>query len=145
VALIHCQRADKLGNGQYFGISASAENVARAAKHTILTCERVVDTEVIRQTPNLTLVPGYTVDAICEVPFACHPWNMAYTYAYDIPFHSQMMKALKTREGFLDWLDEYIYGVENWDGYLRKVGFERLFKLQQIEQRFQSVTYRGCL
>lgn len=141
VALIHCTRADKHGNGQYFGISASAENIARAAKHTILTCEHIVDEDLIRKTPNLTIVPGYTVDAVCEVPFASHPWNMAYDYAYDIPFHSKQMAAFKTREGFLEWMDEYCYGVENWEGYLRKVGYERLMKLQQVEQRFNPNVY----
>ena len=141
VALIHCTRADKHGNGQYFGISASAENIARAAKHTILTCEHIVDEDLIRKTPNLTIVPGYTVDAVCEVPFASHPWNMAYDYAYDIPFHSKQMAAFKTREGFLEWMDEYCYGVDNWEGYLRKVGYERLMKLQQVEQRFNPNVY----
>lgn len=141
VALIHCTRADKHGNGQYFGISASAENIARAAKHTILTCEHIVDEDLIRKTPNLTIIPGYTVDAVCEVPFASHPWNMAYDYAYDIPFHSKQMAAFKTREGFLEWMDEYCYGVENWEGYLRKVGYERLMKLQQVEQRFNPNVY----
>lgn len=141
VALIHCTRADKHGNGQYFGISASAENIARAAKHTILTCEHIVDEDLIRKTPNLTIIPGYTVDAVCEVPFASHPWNMAYDYAYDIPFHSKQMAAFKTREGFLKWMDEYCYGVDNWEGYLRKVGYERLMKLQQVEQRFNPNVY----
>lgn len=141
VALIHCTRADKHGNGQYFGISASAENIARAAKHTILTCEHIVDEDLIRKTPNLTIVPGYTVDAVCEVPFASHPWNMAYDYAYDIPFHSKQMAAFRTREGFLEWMDEYCYGVDNWEGYLRKVGYERLMKLQQVEQRFNPNVY----
>ena len=143
VAIIHCQRADKHGNGQFFGISASAENIARAAKHTILTCEKIVDSDVIRQTPNLTLVPQYTVDLVCEVPFACHPWNMAYEYAYDIPFHAEQMKAFKTREGFLQWLEDYCYGVDDWEGYIKKVGYDRLWKLAHIEKKFNSNAYQG--
>lgn len=141
VALIHCSRADCFGNGQYFGISASAENIARAAKHTILTCEKLVDSDLIRKTPNLTIIPGYTVDAVCEVPFASHPWNMAYDYIYDIPFHSEQMKAFKTREGFQEWMDRYCYGVEDWNGYLREVGFERLMKLHQMEEKFNPSVY----
>ncbi|MDO4314150.1 MAG: CoA transferase [Oscillospiraceae bacterium] len=136
VALIHCSRADRSGNGQYFGISASAENIARAARHTILTCEKLVDEDLIRRTPNLTLIPGYTVDAVCEVPFACHPWNMAYEYAYDLPFHTEQVKAFRTREGFLAWMDDYCDAAGSWEGYLRRVGYERLMKLRQAEQRF---------
>ena len=145
VALIHCSRADKQGNGQFFGISASGENAARAAKYTILTCEKIVGTDVIRQTPNQTLIPNYTVDAVCEVPFASHPWNMAYEYAYDIPFHAEQLKAFKTRSGFLEWLDTYCYSAGDWEGYLRQVGFERLHKLHQVEQRFNENAYRGYI
>lgn len=141
VALVHCSRADRFGNGQFFGISASAENIVRAAKHTILTCEKIVDSELIRKKPNLTIIPGYTVDAVCEVPYASHPWNMAYDYLYDMPFHSEQMKAFRTREGFLEWMDKYCYEVEDWEGYLRKVGYERLAKLKQMEEKFNPSVY----
>lgn len=143
VALIHCSRADKRGNGQIFGFSANAENAARAAKCTILTCEKMVESDVIRQTPNQTVIPEYVVDAVVEVPFASHPWNFPYEYAYDIPFHSQQMNAFRTREGFLEWLEEWCYAPGSWEGYLRKVGYDRLFKLAQIERRFNTIAYRG--
>ena len=142
VAILHCSRADKQGNGQFFGISASAENLARAAKVTILTCEHLVGSELTRSTPNLTIIPGFTVDAVCEVPFGSHPWNMAYDYAYDLPFHTEQAKAFRTREGFLAWMDTYCYGVDSWDGYLKKVGYDRLFRLQQVEARFNPAAYR---
>jgi len=143
VALVHCTRADKQGNGQMFGFSANAENAARASKYTILTCEKIVDTDVIRQTPNQTIIPCYAVDAVVELPFACHPWNFPLEYAYDIPFHMQQMSAYKTREGFLAWLEEWCYEAGSWEGYLRKVGYERLHKLVQVERRFNTIAYRG--
>ncbi len=140
VALVHCTRADKRGNAQTLGFTANAENVARAAKHTIVTCEKIVDSEVIRRSPNNTIIPGYAVDAVVEVPFACHPWNFPYEYAYDIPFHSEQMRAFNTREGFLEWMEEWCYAPGSWEGYLRKVGYDRLFKLAQVEARFNSIT-----
>lgn len=140
VALVHCSRADKRGNAQTFGFTANMENAARAAKHTIVTCEKIVDSDVIRSAPNNTNIPGYAVDAVVEVPYACHPWNFPYEYAYDIPFHSAQMRAFKTREGFLEWLEEWCYAPGSWEGYLRKVGYDRLFKLAQVERRFNSIT-----
>ena len=31
----------------------------------------------------------------------------------------------------------YIYGVDDWDGYCKLVGYDRLFKLRQLENKFQ--------
>lgn len=136
VALIHCSRADIHGNAQIFGFTANAENSARAAKHTIITCEEIVDTSVIMEQPNATSIPYYTVDAVVHLPFACHPWNFPYDYAYDIPFHSMQVKSFKTREGYLAWLDEWCYGTKDHDEYLDKVGRDRLQKLADIEKKY---------
>lgn len=143
VALIHCSRADCMGNGQYFGISASAENIARAAKHTVLSCEKLVDSGEIRQRPNLTLIPCYAVDAVCEVLFASHPWNVTYDYAYDLPFHMEQLKAFKTREGFLAWMKRCCYDAGSWEGYCREVGLDRLAKLREMEAKFNPNFYEG--
>jgi len=139
VALVHCTHADRKGNAQAFGFSANLENAARAAKHTIVTCERIVSTDVIRKAPNQTIIPGYVVDAVVELPFACHPWNFPYEYAYDIPFHAVQMEAFKTREGFLQWLEEWCLEPGSPEGYLNKVGYDRLCKLARIERRFNTV------
>ncbi|MBT9171635.1 MAG: 3-oxoadipate CoA-transferase subunit A [Syntrophomonadaceae bacterium] len=136
VAVVHVSRADKRGNCQNLGFISNAENIGRAAKKTIVTCEELVSTDEIRRNANLTFLPEYCVDAVVEVPFASHPWNFPYAYAYDIPFHAQQMEAYRTREGFLNWLDEWCFAAGSWDGYLRKVGWDRLFKLQQVERRF---------
>ena len=51
------------------------------------------------------------------------------------------MKAFKTREGFEIWMERYCYGVEDWNEYLREVGFERLMKLHQMEEKFNPSVY----
>jgi glutaconate CoA-transferase subunit A len=140
VALVHCTRADRRGNGQIFGFSANAENAVRAARYTVLTCEKLVDTDVICASPSQTIIPGYCVDAVVETPYACHPWNCPYEYAYDIPFHTKQVQAFKTREGFLAWLEEWCFAPGNWEGYLKKVGYDRLFRLSQIEKRFNAIS-----
>ena len=139
VAFVHCTRADILGNAQIFGFSANAENAARAAKYTVITCEKIVSTDVIREAPNMTAIPGYVVDAVVEVPFGSHPWNFPYTYAYDLPFHMEQLEAFKTREGFLAWLDEWCYGPGSWEGYLDKVGRDRLNRLVDVERKFNKI------
>jgi glutaconate CoA-transferase subunit A len=100
VAIVHVNRADMRGNAQYLGFSSNAENIARAAKRTIITCEEIISTDKIKENPTFTTVPQYVVDAVVEVPYCSHPWNMAYAYAYDIPFHMEMMAQIETEEAF---------------------------------------------
>lgn len=140
-AIIHVSRADKRGNGQMFGFSSNAENMARAAKHVILTCEEIVSTEEIRKYGNLTIIPEYCVDAVVELPYACHPWNMPFAYVYDIPFHTKQLARFKTREGFEAWLDEWCYGTQDHGEYLEKVGYKRLDELRRVEKRFGGPNY----
>ena len=136
VAIIHVNRADKLGNAQFLGFASNADNIARAAKRTIITCEEIVSTDEIRKIPVLTNIPQYVVDAVVEVPYGSHPWNMSYAYAYDMPFHMQMMARIETEEGFKAWMDEWAYGCKDHDEYCEKVGWNRLRKLTQIERKF---------
>jgi glutaconate CoA-transferase subunit A len=141
VGIIHVNRADKRGNSQIFGYSANGENIARAAKYTIVTCEEIVTTDEIRKNSSFTVIPEYCVDAVVELPYACHPWNFPYAYAYDMPFHMDQLKLFKTREGFEQWMQEYCYDVGDHEGYLKKVGYDRLNKLSTVERKFMKLRY----
>lgn len=141
VALIHVHRADKQGNAQIFGQLANDDNLARAAKHVIITCEEIVDSEVIKRTPNLTAIPAYCVDAVVELPFAIHPENMPYKYSYDVPFQMDQMKSVKTREGTLEWLNEWCYSLKDHREYCEKLGWDRLEKLAAIEKKYLPMPY----
>lgn len=136
VAIVHVNRADKLGNAQYLGFSSNAENIARAAKRTIITCEDLISTEEIKKNPTFTTVPQYVVDAVVEVPYCSHPWNMAYAYAYDLPFHMEMMAEIVTVEGFKRWMDKWAFGCKDHEEYCEKVGWSRLRKLSEVEKQF---------
>ena len=141
VAIMHVNRCDPRGNVQMFGFTANNENLARAARHTIITAEEIVSTGKIRQYSNVTVIPEFFVDAVAEIPFASHPWNMPYSYAYDIPFHMQQLKRFETREGFMGWLDEWVFGCSDHKAYCGKVGWDRLKALADIERRFSPTPY----
>ncbi len=140
VAIVHANRADLLGNTQFIGFSSNAENIARAATRTIVTCEKIVSTDEIKKAPTLTTVPQYVVDAVVELPFCSHPWNMPYAYAYDLPFHMKMMAEIDTADGFKSWIDEWAFGCKDHEEYCEKVGWARLKKLAQIERKFCKST-----
>lgn len=133
VAFIHVQRADRSGNAQIWGMMANDDNLARAAKKVVITCEEIIPTSEIRKIPNMTAIPSYCVSAVVQVPFCCHPLPVAGYYWMDIPFRRAMVAASKTREGIVSWMDEWIFGVRDFDGYKAKVGSGRLAKVQQME------------
>ncbi len=133
VAFIHVQRADKSGNSQIWGMIGNDDNIARAAKKVIITCEEIIPMSEIRKIPNMTAIPSYCVSAVVEVPFGCHPLSVAGYYWLDVPFRREIVAASKTREGIKAWMNEWIYGLKDHNEYKEKVGLERLAKLQQME------------
>ncbi|NPV90345.1 MAG: CoA transferase subunit A [Firmicutes bacterium] len=138
VAFIHVQRCDPLGNAQILGHLGNDDSLARAAKRVVITTEEIVPTDEVRRYSNLTAIPYYCVDAVVKVPFGSHGRGCAFCYSMDVPFGLQLQKVWSTEEGFNRWADEYIYGVDDWEGYCRKIGWERLSKLAMAERRYQQ-------
>jgi len=139
VAIIHVQRADVMGNAQVWGFTGNDENKARAARHTIITCEEIVSTEEIRRQGNLTLIPFYCVDAVVQVPYGCHPQSCYGYYAYDVLFCGEYHESAKNRDSFLQWLDHYVLNTADHLAYCEKVGWDRLQKLMGLERRFNRI------
>lgn len=133
VAFIHVQRTDKSGNAQIWGMLGNDDNLARAAQALVITCEEVIPTSEIRKIPNMTAIPSYCVAAVVEMPFCSHPLPVAGYYWMDIPFRREMVTASRTREGIISWMDEWIYGVRDFNAYKEKLGLERLAKVRQLE------------
>jgi len=138
VCVIHVHRADKLGNLQFFGHSGNTDIITRASKHVIATCEEIITTDEIRRIPQQTILPQYNVDAVVEAPFGAHWLATNYYYHGDFPFAAYTLKQWATEDGLKEWCDKYIFSVEDWDGYCRTVGYERLWKLFHIERKFQG-------
>jgi len=133
VAFIHVQRADEEGNSQIWGMIGNDDNISRAAKRVVITCEEIIPTKEIRKIPNMTVIPSYCVSAVVEVPFCSHPLPVSGYYWMDIPFRREMVTASKSREGIVSCMDEWIHGLKDFDAYKGKVGWERLARVRQME------------
>ncbi|MFL7894140.1 MAG: CoA-transferase, partial [Anaerolineales bacterium] len=130
VGLIHVHRADQYGNAQIDGISGFSAELARSSKRLLISAEEIVDSEVIRQAPDRTIIPYYLVDAVVEAPFGSHPGEMCYQYRRDEPRIREWVEAAKDPQTTRAYLDQYIYGVKNHHEYLSLVGAERLENLK---------------
>src|SRR5947209_5073725 len=118
VAAIHVHEADRYGNCRLRGTSVADLDLARAARKLIITCQRLVPNDEIRQDPTRTVIPFFCVDAVCEVPFGSYPGNMPYEYFSDEQHLRHWLEAERDPEGFACFLDEYLFGVKDFNDYL---------------------------
>ena len=122
VAIVHVQRADADGNAQIWGIIGEQKEAAFAARHVILTAEEIVSEDIIRSDPNRTLIPGFIVDAVCQVPFASHPSYTQGYYDRDNIFYLEWDEVSKSIKTVRSYLDEWVYGVKDRHEYWEKLG-----------------------
>jgi acyl CoA:acetate/3-ketoacid CoA transferase alpha subunit len=131
VAVVQVQRADEDGNAQIFGPRWDNAEQARASKRTIVIAEQIVRDEVIRAHPDHTVIPGFLVSHVVEVPFGAHPSSVYGLYDHDAAAIEQYVEGTRTPESTRAFLDEFVYGPKDHWGYLERVGgSERLAKLR---------------
>jgi glutaconate CoA-transferase subunit A len=140
VAAIHVHEADRYGNCRIRGTTVADLDLARAAKRLIITCERLVPSDDIRQDPSRTVIPFFCVDAVCEVPFGSYPGNMPYEYFSDEEHVCRWLAAEKDVTAFRDFLETHIYGVSDFAEYLQRCG--GLPRLQELRQQ-EFLLHRG--
>lgn len=85
VAVIHAHEADEHGNARVYGSPFWDHPLTRAARRVLVTAERLVPTDTLREQPELTLVPGFMVDAVAIVPRGAWPGSMHGVYDVDYP------------------------------------------------------------
>ena len=130
VTILHVQQADREGNAHVWGNFGVMREASFAAKQVILTCEEIVDHETILRDPNRTIIPGFLVSSVAQVPFGAHPSPTQGFSRRDDEFYFDYHKASRTREGFEQWLAKYVYGVADHAGLLALLGKERTEKLK---------------
>ncbi len=141
VAIVHVQRADRSGNAHIWGILGEQKEAAFAARHVILTAEELVDEDVIRSDPNRSIIPGFIVDAVCEVPFASHPSYTQGYYDRDNAFYLSWDQISESPEAVRAWLDEWVYGVQDRAEYWQKLGAETQERLRVTPNLSSPVNY----
>ena len=137
VTILSVPRADEFGNAHHWGNSGVAQEAALASKRVLLLAEELVDTEVIHSDPSRVLVPGFRVTAVCHVPAGCHPSPMVGHWKRDSEFFNDYHRQSRTREGFAEWVQEWVLGVADHEQYCTKLR-ERLDTLRIRGQQLSA-------
>jgi len=116
VAIVHVNYADEYGNANIEGAVWLDDDMGKTAKKTIITSEKIVDTEDIIKLPRRAQIPMQSVKAVVEVPFGAHPTSCFPTYTFD-PLHIQTY----VKTNFPEYKEKYI-SIKNQKDYIEAVG-----------------------
>jgi len=122
VAVVQVQAADEEGNAWILGPRWDNEEQVKSSRRAIVITERLVPVETIRREPERTIIPGFRVSHVVHLPFAAHPTSVYRAYDYDADQIRRYVRASSTVDGFKEYLDKYVYGVEDHWAYLQMVG-----------------------
>ncbi|HEU4438050.1 MAG TPA: CoA-transferase [Methylomirabilota bacterium] len=128
VALLHVQRADRLGNCQIDGYPHMDADIARAASTVLVTAEEIVSEDEIRRHPDRTVIPGFLVDALTHVPYGSYPHECYGAYDAEPDHFTTYVEGIQQRgaAGVADYLERYVYTPRDHGGYLALFGQGRM-------------------
>lgn len=133
VALIHAHRADPLGNAQIDGPTYMDREIARAARHVILTTEETVSTDAISRSADRTAIPHFLVDAVVEVPFGSFPHECYGLYEASFAHFDDYVRLVDEQgvEGVESYIRTYVDEAGSFQGFLERVGASVLLEQQR--------------
>jgi glutaconate CoA-transferase subunit A len=129
VAAIHVTMADVLGNGIVLGTEWNRYELARAAEKVVLQADFIVDTDCMRQYPNLVRIPDLLVEAV--IPWQLGAWPQCSVGVYDSDEEHMflMNKMLGTEDGALEYKAKYIDSWQTHEEYLALIGKDKISKI----------------
>jgi len=99
IAVIHANEVDEQGNARVLGSPFWDHPLTRAAKRVLVTAERLAPSEALAAQPELTLVPGFMVEAVAVVPRGAWPGSMHPLYEVD---YAAVENYLRDEDGALE-------------------------------------------
>lgn len=104
----------------------------------IVTVEKIVSTDFLRQHAGFVRLPGYRVLSVSEVPIGGHPSGCNVHgvdgiegYAVDNPFVLELRQACRKKETLDSWMEEWVFKCPDRSDYLKKLGQARLATLKE--------------
>jgi glutaconate CoA-transferase, subunit A len=117
VAIVHAQKADRLGNVLLWGILGVQKEAVLAARRAIVTVEEIVDD--LQAWPNACVLPRWVLSAVCHVPGGAHP---SYAQGYserDNRFYMEWDQISRSQETFTAWMKRHVLDTEDFEQFKR--------------------------
>jgi glutaconate CoA-transferase subunit A len=114
-AIVHLNRADRYGNGQYLGPDPYFDDLfCQAATRRYMTCERLVDTKELLAggPPQSLLVNRMMVDGVVETPRGAHFTSCVPDYDRDEAFQRAYAQAAGEEQAWSRFRATYLDGDE---------------------------------
>jgi glutaconate CoA-transferase subunit A len=115
VALVHMNRADKYGNGQYLGPDPYFDDLfCMAAEKAFVSTEQIMDTAgMLLDAPIQSMLLNRTmVTGVVETPNGAHFTTCTPTYERDEKFQKAYATAAKTPEDWAAFKERFLSGSE---------------------------------
>ena len=138
VAVLHVQRADEDGRAHVWGTFGVTRQAALAARQAIIVAEEIWPRERMLSDPGLVLVPEIKVVAVVHEPFGAFPSPVQGCYRRYHDFFKRYHDETRTVEGNQRWLDQWVFGVDDWKGFLDRVGSEVLEQIRIRQHLFSE-------
>jgi len=139
VTIIHVQKADQQGTARIEGLPFSDVEQVKAAEHVIVTCEELVDTDRLRETPERNQIPFFCVDAVVPLPLGAYPTACYNHHDYDPVYLNQYRTAALDDALYETYLNESVYGTDNHQDLLDRIDAGQLEAIKADPQRGYAV------
>ncbi|MEV7192934.1 CoA-transferase [Streptomyces sp. NPDC093510] len=114
-ALVHMNRADRFGNGQYLGPDPYFDDLfCEAADTAYVSCERIVDSAGLtaHAAPQTMLISRHSVTGVTETPKGAHFTSCVPDYDRDEPFQKAYATAAAAPDTWAAFRDRFLTGTE---------------------------------
>ena len=138
LSFYHGVAADPQGNTLF--AAPYAENLYGAfasRKGVLITVEKIVSTDFLREHSGFVRLPGYRVLSVSEVPFGGHPAGCnthgisgIEGYAVDNPFILDLRNACRKKDTLDEWMNEWVWSCPDHSAYIQKLGPKRMKDLK---------------
>jgi glutaconate CoA-transferase subunit A len=107
-AILHVHEADENGNVRIQGAKYDDLLKAKAARHVLVTCERLVPVSVTIAQGDQTDLPGFLVDSVVHLPGGAWPHSCEGEYGADEAFFAAYLKAAGSDESYSAFVEEVL-------------------------------------
>lgn len=126
VTIIHTQQAEKGGTARINGLTFADVEQVKAARHVIITCERLLENGALRDCSDHNQIPPFCVDAVVPVSMGAYPTACYGCYDYDPSYLKRYADAAQDDLSFRHHLQTHIYETKDHQELIALQPFENI-------------------